>query len=183
MHQMDCICAAVSEGLPDHCILVTSGGPSSLPIIISSAYSDYRFSVEKFFFQCSVSYLLSFTLILNCPCGRGEQLKYWLLLFSFLRLWMVASVSQLFLTVFQWWNKRMLQSLISADNVGSPPSRAVSWSLSSCFSWRILGASSGAENIGWNVVSTIWGQHQKKRLQNVAWQKCFITTVLPTDRL
>lgn len=35
---MDCICAAVSKGLPNHCILVTSGGPSSLPIIISSIF-------------------------------------------------------------------------------------------------------------------------------------------------
>lgn len=46
---MDCICAAVSEELPDYCILVTSGGPSSLPIIISSAYSDYSFSTERYF--------------------------------------------------------------------------------------------------------------------------------------
>lgn len=53
MHQLECICAAVSEGLPDHCILVTSGGPSSLPIIISSAYSDYSFSVEKYFLSMS----------------------------------------------------------------------------------------------------------------------------------
>lgn len=54
MQQMDCICAAVSEGLPNHCILVTSGGLSSLPIIISSTYSDYSFSVEKYFCQRSV---------------------------------------------------------------------------------------------------------------------------------
>lgn len=109
--------------------------------IIANNYFQCIFRLKffngKIFLSTFSLVLIIIHLGLNSPCGRGKQLKYWLLLFSFLRIWMVASVSQLFLTVIQWWNKRMLQSLISADNVGSPASRAVNWSLFSCFSWRI----------------------------------------------
>lgn len=134
---MDCICAAVSEELPDHCILVTSGGPSSLQIIISSAYSNYSFSVEKYF-------LSTFSLIFII-----------IHLYSKLSLWQrkatqVLTTAVLIPQTLNGWiqclscfsqsfngETRMLQSLISADNVGSPASRTVTWSLSSCFNWRI----------------------------------------------
>lgn len=161
MHQLECICAAVSEGLPDHCILVTSGGPSSLPIIISSAYSDYSFSVEKYFL--SMSSLIFLIIHLDSRLSLWQRKATQVLSSAAVLIpQTLASVSQLFLTVIQWWNKRMLQSLISADNVGSPPSRAVNWSLFFLFQLENLGAPSGAENIAWEAVSTMWGQHQKK---------------------
>lgn len=83
----------------------------------------------------------------------------------------MTSLSQLFLIVIQWWNKRVLQSLFFADTVGSPPCGAVKESLFSLLQLEKMGAWAGAESAGWGAASRTGGQCQKEAAKKVNLKK------------
>lgn len=136
---MDYICAAVSQGLPNHYILTASGGPSLLPIITSSTYSDNTFSAEKYFCILSVLYLLVSACYLPPRIQTSARAKEKT---SSIGCYSVPQSWNRWLHCFSCFLKsfsdetRVLQSLFFADNVGSPPSGAVGKSLSYCCNWK-----------------------------------------------